>query len=134
MFEELVKRLRFGELGDLVRRFLHADAGLGDVDRRQADEECEGRDDFEIDERLEREPADALHVVAVARDAHDERGEDQRHDQRFDHAEEDRRERLEFLGEFGIPVTKEDADRHRDQDPLRQRNWAQGCEHEGNDI
>ena len=36
---------------------------------------------------------DALHVVAVARDAHDQRTEDDRHDDRLDHPQEDRGER-----------------------------------------
>src|SRR5438874_1847907 len=47
------------------------------------------RDDLEVNERFERQPAHALHVVAVAGDANHQRGENQRHDQRLDHAEED---------------------------------------------
>ena len=76
---------------------IDADAGLGQVDGGQADEQGQRGDDLEVDERLERQPADALHVVAVAGDPDHERGEDERRDERLDHPQEDRRERLQFL-------------------------------------
>ena len=66
--------------------------GLHEVHGDQPDGERERRDDLEVDDRPEREPADPLHVVAVAGDADDERREQQRHDQRLDHPQEHRRQ------------------------------------------
>jgi hypothetical protein len=65
--------------------------------------------------RLERQPADALHVVAVAGDADHQRGEDQRGDQRR-HPQEDRRQGFDAVP---IPETpaNERAEDHGDQDP-----------------
>ena len=77
------------------RRELHADPRPSQVDRRQSDDERQGGDDLEIDEGLERQAADPLHVVAVAGDADHQAAEDQRHHDRLDHPEEDGRERLQ---------------------------------------
>ncbi len=109
-------------------RDVHADAGLHPVHRDESHRERERRDDLEIDDRPQREPADALHVVAVARDPHHERAEDQRHDQQLDHPQEHRAQRLERRGEVRIqragnaPTRAED---HRDDDPLGEGEFLQ---------
>ena len=63
------------------------------------------------------------------------RAEDERDHDRLDHPEEDRGERLEDRRE--IPVGRDvvdpahhDADAHADEDPVRQREPAQGAPHE----
>ena len=64
------------------------DAGLADVDGEQADDQRERRDDLKVDERLDAHAADALDV-AVAGDADDEHGEDERSDDALDEPKED---------------------------------------------
>ena len=100
------------------RRQRRADAGLDDVDREQPDEKCEGSDDFEVNDRLEREPAHALHVFAVPGDPHDQRAEDQRHDDRLDDPDEGGRNRKERDAERGPRESDRDAADHGDDDPL----------------
>ena len=72
-----------GELGARppCRRQAHADARPHEVHRQQAHDERERGDDLEVEQRPDGEPAHALHVVAVAGDPHDQRREQQRHDQ-----------------------------------------------------
>ncbi len=106
--------------GGLWRYQRHADTGLQDVDGEQADEERECRDDFEIDDGLQGEPADALHVVAVSRDADDQRAEDERHDDRFDHPEKYRGDRAKGDREPGEKDSDQHADHHGRDDPLRE--------------
>jgi hypothetical protein len=79
-------------LGAFLRRRraeVDANAGFDQVDGKQADRQRQRRHDLEVDDRAERQSADTLHIVAVARDADDERRKQQRHDQRFDHPQKD---------------------------------------------
>ncbi len=120
-------------LGQLLARVgghgeeVHAHARLHEIHGEQSHRERGGRHDLEIDDRAQRELAHALHVVAVARDAHDERRREQRDDQRLDRTQEDVRQQLEIgCLETLLPgrsLGKQIADRHTgqhgDDDPLR---------------
>lgn len=64
-------------------------AGANEGDRAPADEEGEGGDGFEVEDGFEGEAADGFHVVAVAGDADDEGGHDERDQNGFDHPQED---------------------------------------------
>ena len=62
-------------------------AGPHDVDDDQADRQRQRRDHLEIDERLEPDPADLLHVADL-RDPDHDRGEDDRRDHHLDQLDE----------------------------------------------
>jgi hypothetical protein len=121
---------RFGR----SRAEVHANTRLRDVHGDQADGQRDRGDDLEVDDRAECEPPDFLQVVAVARDANHQCREEQRHDQRLDHPQEDRRQDLEVRRRpvavlrplrLREEVPDGDAKHHRDQDPLRRRDAAQ---------
>ena len=113
---------------------VHAVAGADEIHGGEPDDERERRHDLEVDDRPKRQLPHALHVVAVSRDPDDERREDQRHDQQLDHAQKNRGEHLErrrLKERRGLPrcgVGKrdahDDADHHRDEDPVREREAA----------
>ena len=85
MQEDLIPGLRLGgDLRLLAHRQVDADARLHDVDRDQADDQRERRDDLEVDDRAQPHAPDDLDV-AGARDAGDQRREDQRRDDHLDH-------------------------------------------------
>ena len=107
----------------------HTDTRFDDVDRQQPDEQRQRRDDFEVDDRFQREPADALHVIAVARDADDQRAENQRHDDRFDDPNEGGRDRKQRNGERGKHNPDRNAGEHRDDNPLREGPAAEEGPH-----
>lgn len=119
---DFVGALAVGGQGD-------ADTGFGEVDGDEADDEGEGGDDLEVEDGFEGEPTDGFEVIAVAGDADDEGAEDQGHEDALDHFEEDVGEELEFLGFLGEQVTDGDADHHRQQDPLGERDAAYEGEH-----
>jgi len=129
------RHLRLCELGSHVAARgaeVHSKAGLHDVHGQQADDESQCRRDLEVKNRAEGELADALHIVAVAGDADDERREQERGDQRLDHPEENGRQHLEVrrvkpfcVRAVGKEISDCHADDHRDEDPLRLRDPAQ---------
>ena len=80
---------------------VHAGAGLHDVDDDEADDQRERRDDLEIEQRLEADAADLLHVVHAGDAVHD-RAEDDRRDQHLDQLDEAVAERLHLLAELRI--------------------------------
>ena len=92
------------------------DAGLADVDGEQADGQRERGDDLEVDERLDAHAADALEV-AVAGDADDEHGEDERSDDALDEPQEDVGEEAQLHGELRRVEAELRADDHRDEHP-----------------
>ena len=104
---------------------------------QEADHQRHGGDDLEIDQGLEREPADPLQVVAVARDADHEAGEDERHDDGLDHPEEDRRERLQRLTHVHrgpdrvVEVADHGTQDRGDDDPLGEGRPAEEGPHRG---
>jgi hypothetical protein len=91
---------RRGRLGIRHQGHFHAGARLEDVDESQAKKEGDRRGHFEVDDRLEPNPAHRLHV-ARAGDADDERRKQQRRDDHLDHAQEDVGERFDLFGEAG---------------------------------
>ena len=101
--------------------------GLHDVDRDQADDQRDRRDDLEVDDRAQAHPADDLDV-ARAGDAGDQRREDQRRDDHLDHPQEQLAERTEVDGRGGVVLADDpaddDAEREADEDLLRQRRSA----------
>ena len=62
--------------GSGVSAHVQADAGFGDVDGDEADEERDGGEDFEVDEGFQAEAADGF-GFGVAGDAGDEGPEDE---------------------------------------------------------
>ena len=117
----------FGRRGDEV----HTAPRLHDVHRQEPDDERQRRHDLEVDDRAQSQLADALHVVAVPRDPHDQRGEQQWHDQRLDHLEEDRGEHVQIgrrppavrvARRLRVEPPNRDPDHHRHDYPLRQRD------------
>ena len=95
------------------------DAGLDEVDEGQAQEQGDRRHDLEIDEGLDPHPADGLQV-AVAGDADDEGGEDERGDDRLDEADEDDAQRPEGFTGLGKERSDEESEPHADEDVQRQ--------------
>ena len=101
--------------------------GFDDVDRDEADDERERRDDLEVDDRAQAHPADHLEV-AGAGDAGDQRREDQRRDDHLDQAEEQLAERPEVDRPFGVERVHDraddDAEHQTDEDLLGQGEAA----------
>ena len=63
----------------------HARPRLREVHREQPHDERERGNELEVEERSDRECSNPFHVVAVSRDPHHERREQERRDQRLDH-------------------------------------------------
>ena len=74
-------------LGGSLRQ-LHARARPHQVHRRQAQEQRERGDDFEVDDGLQADAAHALEIAAAG-DAVDQRAEDQRRDDGADQPQKD---------------------------------------------
>src|SRR6185312_12020181 len=117
------RKLGPGGRGRAAQR--HADPRLEYVDRGQSDNERAGRHELEIDQRPQREAPHLGHVVAVAGNAHHERGEDQRYDQRLYHAQEDLRQWIELDRERREGDPDDDPHYCCDDNPLRQRDAPQ---------
>ena len=107
-----------GEAGDgrCVRLAGKADAGLYDIGDDQAERESEGRDDLEIDERLDRHAAD-LRDFGNMRDARHDRAEDDRRDHHFDQLYEAVAHRLDplVLGEMREQPAHDHAEHDGDE-------------------
>ena len=99
--EEIDALLRLGLLGD-SRRLSPASAmpppkpapGLHHIADDQPDHQREGRDDLEIDQRLDADAADLLGILDM-RNAGDHRAEDDRRDHHLDQLDEAVAERLD---------------------------------------
>jgi len=111
---------RFQLLGGRRRRQADALASPRQVDRREADEQRERRNDLEVDERLHTHAADLLEV-GVPGDADHERREQERRDDRLDHAQEHQRQHAQVDRHRRQVVADLRADDHADEDPGRER-------------
>ncbi len=111
---------------------------LDQVADDQADDQREGRDDLEIDQRLDADAADLLGILDM-RNARDHRAEDDRRDHHLDQLDEAVAERLDPV--IGREVRQlpadEDADHDRDQHlnveyfvpGFRHARRRSGCDH-----
>ena len=93
---------------------VHAGAGLQGVGDDQADDERQRRNHLEIDQRLEADAADLLHVLHAGDAMHDG-AEDDRRDDHLDRLDEGIAQRLHLLAELRIVVPEQDAHHDRGQ-------------------
>ena len=113
------RRLRFAGLDELVdlagvelaRIDIHALAGADQVDHDQADQQRDRADHLEVGDRETAGFADRLHLLH-ARDADDDRAEDQRRDGRLDELDE----RITDGLELAAPLRHHDAEQHAERD------------------
>jgi hypothetical protein len=114
-------RRRGRELAGVDRRGQrNAHPGTADRDGRPADEERERGHDLEVDERFHAHPSH-LPQVGVAGDAHDERGKEQRRDDRADQPEEDLADEAQRHRQVGKVMAQHAPGHDGDEDPERQR-------------
>ena len=90
------------------RRQNHTHAWLGEIYGYQADGQCKCGDDLEIDDGFKRQPPHGLQIIAMSGDTHDERAENDRHDDALDEIQKNVRDDFQVLG-FGW---KHEADGH----------------------
>src|SRR5471030_1580730 len=88
---------------------VHAGARLDDVDHHQTDQQCNGRNDFEVEQRVTAGLADRFHALH-ARDTADDGAEDDRRDDHFDQFDEPVTQWLEGHTGLRVEVTDQDAD------------------------
>ena len=91
---------------------VHAGPGPPDVDDDEADDQGHGRHHLEVEQGLEADAADLLHVLHAG-DAVDDGAEDDRRDQHLDQRHERVAERLQLLAGLRGEVADQDADRDR---------------------
>jgi len=91
---------------------VEADARPQQVRRREAEQQCERRDDFEVQQRLAADAPDLLHVLHPGDAGHD-RTEDDRSDHHLDELDEGIAERLHVDGEGRIEMAERDTDDDR---------------------
>ena len=99
---------------DCGRVDVEATAGLKDLSDDEADGQRDRRDDFEIDQGLEPDTADALQIAHRRNAVHD-RAEDHRRDHHLDQGDEAVAERLQLLAEMRVEPADNNAKRYRDQ-------------------
>ncbi len=85
----------------------------------------DGRDDFEIDQRLDAEAADFFQI-GVAGDSDNENTEEQRRDDDLDEAQENSAEELQIHRDGGRVVAEFRAGEKADENPSRQRTARSG--------
>jgi hypothetical protein len=93
----------------------NADAGPGEVDDGQPDEERRGGDDLEVDERFRAHASD-LFQRAAAGDPDDDGGENQRRDDGLDEVQEDVAQEVNGVPPIGPEVANGAADDEADED------------------
>ncbi|MNE22144.1 hypothetical protein D3C80_1153340 [compost metagenome] len=98
------------ERGDID---VHTSTRLDHVDHDQADDQGDGRDNFEVQQRITAGLADRLHVLHAS-DATDHGTEDDRGDDHFDQLDEPVTQRLERHAGLGIIMAKQNTDGNRD--------------------
>ena len=101
-----------------------ANSGASEVNYGYANEECDGGDDFEVQETLPADAADFAHA-AVTRDAGDERAENEWRYDHFDEAEKNVAEDAKVRGELRRVEAEFEADEHGEEDPKRERAFLQ---------
>ena len=111
--ERLPARCVGGDLLRVERLNVRVDPGARahDVDHDQADHQGEGRDQLEIDERLQSDPADLLHVADLGDPDHHRR-EDDRGDHHLDQLDEAVSQGLHRRRRRRVEI----AERHADRD------------------
>jgi len=121
MEDELDRRLvrgARGVIGDRVRvaRATEAVAWAREVADQEADGQRKGRDDLEIDERLDADPADLARILDV-RDTRHDRAEDDRRDGHLDQLDEAVAQRLHprALGDIRRHPADQEAEDDGDQ-------------------
>ena len=101
---------RFGVDGAGVD--IHPGAGLPQIDDDQPDKERQGRDHLEIEDCLQADPADFLHVVHAGDAMHD-RAEDDRRDQHLDGLDKRFAERLHLDRQRRVEMAEQNPDQDR---------------------
>lgn len=102
-------------------------SGAADVDGDEADDKGQGGRDLEVDEALNAHTSDAFEI-AMAGDAGDESGEDERSDDGLDEAQKDVAEDTQTdRGRWGVEA-QFGAGYHRDKDPRSEGAAAQGVD------
>src|SRR6266436_6761929 len=104
---------------------MDAFSGAADMNGRVTDEHGDGRDDFEINQRLDTEASDFFQI-RVARDAHHENGEKQGRDNHFDEAKKNRAEELQVDSDRWPVVAELGAGEKSNENPSRQRTPHSG--------
>ena len=90
---------------------IHADAGLPQIDGDKREHERDERDHLEIDQRLDRDAADALHVVHRGHTVNDG-AEDHRRDDHAHEADEGIAQRRHLRAELGLGDAEQRARDH----------------------
>src|SRR5258708_16873359 len=92
---------------------------------RITDEHRDGRDQFEIDERLDAEAANFVQI-RVTGNANDKNAEEERRDDDFNETKKNRAEQLQIDGDGRPVVAKLRAGEKADENPARQRTAGRG--------
>ena len=103
-------------LGLCSRREIDPDPGAADIDYCQPDEECDRGHDLEVDERLYSHASHLLQI-RVAGNPDDERREEKRSNDRFDHPEEDQAQDAQVHRNTRPIVTNLRPNDHAHQNP-----------------
>ena len=93
---------------------IHADAGLQDVDDHEPNDEGQRRHHLEIDQCLEADASNLLHILHAGNAMHD-RAENDWSNQHFDQLNETVTERFHLFSQLRIEVTQQDAENDRGQ-------------------
>ena len=88
---------------------------MEEIGQRDAQQQRDGRDHFEIDHGLEPDATDLLEVACTRDSQHDD-AKDDRRDKHLDQLDESIAERLQARPELGIEHPDCDADDQRDDD------------------
>src|SRR5216684_8034473 len=104
---------------------MNAFSCAADMNGRVADEYGDSRDEFEIDERLNSQPANFFQI-RVAGDANNENAEEQRRNDHLDEAQKNRTEELQINRNRRPVVAQLRAREKADENPSRQRTSRSG--------
>ncbi|MNR18403.1 hypothetical protein D3C85_1351310 [compost metagenome] len=91
---------------------VHARTRLHQVDPDQPDHQRQGGQYFEVQQRLEADPADAFEALHAG-NATDHGAEDDRCNQHLDQLDKRVAQRLHFLAEAGVEMAEDDAEHNR---------------------
>ncbi|MNT65915.1 hypothetical protein D3C72_2039380 [compost metagenome] len=91
---------------------VHAGARLDHVDHDKADDQGDGRDNFEVEQRVATGLAHRLHALHAS-DAADHGAEDDRGNDHFDQFDEPVTQRFQGNAGFGVVVAQQDTDGDR---------------------
>ena len=123
--------LRRGEFFSLLRRSRELNAGARphDVDRGQANEQCQGCDNLEVNDRFERQTAHRFHVIGVTGDSYHQRRKNERHNDAFDQVQENGGNEFEVQSGLWKQPAQENPGHHRQDNPSAERDAAEQCNH-----